>query len=280
MQAVRGLVSVPVQSLFTVGKNARANGSPRARLLYCRFDIAPVVLSRCPGTRHEWEVHFMYLKRFVAIAWMGVAGLSGLTGCAPLIVGGAVVATSVALDRRTAGAQVDDQAIQLKVRTAFSEQLGEQAHINVNSYNRRVLLTGEVPDEAQRQRAAQLAKEVENVRGVYNELQVMPASSYSQRSRDTWITGKVRSQILATENLPSKSLQVTTEQEVVYLQGLVTPREAEAATQAARAVSGVRKVVRMFELISEQELQKTLAEREARAAQSANAFHESGGPNQ
>ncbi|RMX10092.1 BON domain-containing protein [Vandammella animalimorsus] len=220
----------------------------------------------------------MYLKRFVAIAWMGVAGLSGLTGCAPLIVGGAVVATSVALDRRTAGAQVDDQAIQLKVRTAFSEQLGEQAHINVNSYNRRVLLTGEVPDEAQRQRAAQLAKEVENVRGVYNELQVMPASSYSQRSRDTWITGKVRSQILATENLPSKSLQVTTEQEVVYLQGLVTPREAQAATQAARTVSGVRKVVRMFELVSEQELQKTLAEREARAAQGASVFQESGGP--
>ncbi|WP_343292658.1 BON domain-containing protein [Vandammella animalimorsus] len=223
---------------------------------------------------------FMYLKRFVAIAWMGVAGLSGLTGCAPLIVGGAVVATSVALDRRTAGAQVDDQAIQLKVRTVFNEQLGDQAHINVNSYNRRVLLTGEVPDEAQRQRAAQLAKEVENVRGVYNELQIMPASSYSQRSHDTWITGKVRSQILATDGLPSKSLQVTTEQEVVYLQGLVTPREAQAATEAARTVSGVRKVVRMFELISEQELQKTLAEREARAAQGANAFHESGGPNQ
>ncbi|MDO4723618.1 MAG: BON domain-containing protein [Comamonadaceae bacterium] len=222
----------------------------------------------------------MFLKRFVAVAWMGVAGLSGLTACAPLIVGGAVVATSVALDRRTAGAQVDDQAIQLKARTAFNEQLGDQAHINVNSYNRRVLLTGEVPDEAQRQRAAQLAKEVENVRGVYNELQIMPASSYSQRSRDTWITGKVRSQILATEGLPSKSLQVTTEQEVVYLQGLVTPREADAATQAARAVSGVRKVVRMFELISEQELQKTLAEREARAVESgASATHEVGGPN-
>lgn len=210
----------------------------------------------------------MFSKRFATVVCLAVLGSAGLTACVPLVMGGAaVMTTSVALDRRTAGAQVDDQAIQLKARTSLNQGLSEQAHVSINSYNRRVLLTGEVPNEAERQKAAQLTQEVENVRTVFNELVIAPASTYSERTQDTWVTSKVRTEILRTDNLPSKSMQVTTERGVVYLQGLVTPREANLATETVRTVGGVDKVVRIFEIISEEELQKTLQEREARAAE-------------
>lgn len=222
----------------------------------------------------------MFSKRIVTVICTAVLGTAGLTACVPLMMGGAaVMTTNVALDRRTAGAQVDDQAIQLKTRNSLNDALSEQANVNINSYNRRVLLTGEVPNAVERQKAAQLAGEVENVRSVFNELVVAPASTYSERSQDTWITGKVRAEILRADNLPSKSMQVTTERGVVYLQGLVTPREADLAAQTARSVGGVEKVVRIFEIISEAELQKNLQEREARAAQGPIGG-DLGGPNQ
>ncbi|MDH5858005.1 BON domain-containing protein [Lampropedia aestuarii] len=204
---------------------------------------------------------------------------AGLTACVPLVMGGtAVMTTNVALDRRTAGAQVDDQAIQLKARNSLNQALSEQAHVSINSYNRRVLLTGEVPNEAERQKAAQLTKEVENVREVFNELVIAPASTYSERTQDTWVTSKVRTEILRTSDLPSKSMQVTTERGVVYLQGLVTPREAQLATDSVRSIGGVDKVVRIFEIISEEELQKSLQEREARTAEGPIGGN-LGGPN-
>lgn len=221
----------------------------------------------------------MFSKRIVTVICMAVVGTAGLTACVPLVMGGAAVMTStVALDRRTAGAQVDDQAIQLKVRNALSGNMGEEANVSINSYNRRVLLTGEVSNQAERQKAAKLAGEVENVRAVFNELVVAPPTTYSERSQDLWITSKVRTEILRTDNLPSKSMQVTTERGVVYLQGLVTPREAELATQTVRSVGGVEKVVRIFEIISEAELQKTMQEREARGAEQPIGGN-LGGPN-
>ncbi|RMX04975.1 BON domain-containing protein [Corticibacter populi] len=203
-------------------------------------------------------------KTFTVALCISLASAILTTGCAPMIIGGAVVAGSVAVDRRTAGAQVDDQAIEIKVRTALNEHIAEGSHVNINSYNRQVLLTGEVATEADRQKAAEQTRQVENVRNVYNELQVMPSTGYSQRSSDTYITGKVRTRIINTENLPSKSLKITTERGVVYLQGLVTPREAELATEVARTTDGVARVVRLFEYISETELAQSQADREAR----------------
>nr|WP_244610111.1 BON domain-containing protein [Lampropedia puyangensis] len=222
----------------------------------------------------------MFSKKMATAVCVALVGTFGLSACVPLVMGGAAVVTSsVALDRRTAGAQVDDKAIQLKARTSLNEALSEQAHVNINSYNRRVLLTGEVANEAERQKAAKLTAEVENVRTVFNELVVAAPATYSERSNDTWITSKVRTEILRTDNLPSKSMQVTTERGVVYLQGLVTPREAELATQTVRSISGVEKVVRIFETISEAELQKAIQEREARAAEGPIGGADLGGPN-
>ncbi|KKW69014.1 hypothetical protein AAV94_00925 [Lampropedia cohaerens] len=206
----------------------------------------------------------MFSTRFSAAVCSALIAAGGLSACAPLVVGGAAVATSVAIDRRTAGAQLDDQAIQIKVRTALNEHLPAPHHISINSYNRQVLLTGEVASEAMRAQATELARQADNVRAVFNETVIAPPSSFSERANDTWITSQIRSQLLLADDLPSKSLQITTERGTVYLQGLVTQREAQRVTELVRAVSGVEKVVRLFEYISEEELNKTLAEREAR----------------
>lgn len=211
-----------------------------------------------------------FSRNTIGTLCLALAASLGLSACAPLVIGGAVVAASVAVDRRTAGTQLEDEAIALKTLSALNGQLGPEAHVNADSYNRQVLLTGEVASEAARQHATQLAQGVENVRAVFNELQVMPASSLSERSNDTWITSKVRSQILADGRLPAKSIKVTTERSVVYLQGLVTPPEAQASVEIARNVSGVVKVVSMFEFISEAELQKSQAENAAHHAAPGN----------
>ncbi|MEN9417886.1 MAG: hypothetical protein RI988_1506 [Pseudomonadota bacterium] len=182
--------------------------------------------------------------------------LAALAGCAPLIVGGAVVGTTlVAIDRRTSGIQIEDQNIELKagprVRAAAG---GEAAHINVTSYNRLVLLTGEVPTEAARRAAEQAATQVENVRSIVNELAVVGVSSLTSRSNDAILTGRVKAAFVDLADLQVNAVKVITERGVVHLMGRVTEREAERATQAARRVPGVQKVVRVFEIITEQEL--------------------------
>lgn len=185
----------------------------------------------------------------------GASLMLALSACAPLVVGGgAVVGTLVAVDRRTAGAQLDDENIQLRAASRIREALGDKAHVNVTSYNRQVLLTGEVPALADIDRAQQAAATVENVRGLINELAVMPASSLGTRSNDTYITGKVRASLVDAQDLSATAFKVTTERGVVYLMGRVTQREAQRASDIARGVSGVRKVVRMFETISESEV--------------------------
>jgi osmotically-inducible protein OsmY len=171
-------------------------------------------------------------------------------------VGGAVVGTTlVAIDRRTSGIQIEDQNIELKagprVRAAAG---GEAAHINVTSYNRLVLLTGEVPTEAARRAAEQAATQVENVRSIVNELAVVGVSSLTSRSNDAILTGRVKAAFVDLADLQVNAVKVITERGVVHLMGRVTEREAERATQAARRVPGVQKVVRVFEIITEQEL--------------------------
>lgn len=186
----------------------------------------------------------------------GVAGITLLSGCAPLVVGGAVVGSLVAVDRRTSGTQLEDESIELKVASAVNKELGDRVHLNVTSYNRRVLLSGEVRTEADRARATLLAQSQENVREVVNDLAIGASSSLSQRTKDTVITGQVKAAFVDAKDLQASAVKVVTERGIVYLMGRVTAREAQRATDIARTVSGVAKVVRVFEEISEQELQR------------------------
>lgn len=183
-------------------------------------------------------------------------GASLLSGCAPLVVGGAVMTGVVAVDRRTAGTQLEDEAIELKVASAINKELGERVHLNVTSYNRRALLTGEVRSEADRARATLLAQSQENVKDVVNDLTIGAPSSLTQRTKDTVITGQVKAAFLDAKDLQSNAVKVITERGVVYLMGRVTTREAQRATDIARGIGGVAKVVRVFEEISEEELKR------------------------
>ena len=186
----------------------------------------------------------------------GVAGASLLSGCAPLVVGGAVMGGMVAVDRRTSGTQLEDEAIELKVANAVGNELGDRVHLNVTSYNRRVLLTGEVRNEADRSRASLLAQSQENVKDVVNDLAIGAASSFSQRTKDTVTTGQVKAAFVDAKDLQASAVKVVTERGIVYLMGRVTAREAQRATDIARGISGVVKVVRVFEDISEEELKR------------------------
>ena len=200
------------------------------------------------------------LQRIVLSTLAAAALASGLSACAPLIVGGAAVGTLVAIDRRTPGAQLEDETIELRAGSRIRESLGNRTHVNVTSYNRQVLLTGEVPDEATRQTVDQIVAKVENVRAVVNELGIMPPSSLSQRSNDTLVTGKMKASLIDARDLQSNAFKVVTERGVLYLMGRVTAREAERATQIARGISGVARVVRVFEVISDEELARLNAE--------------------
>lgn len=182
-----------------------------------------------------------------------------LSACAPVVVGGAaVVGGLVAVDRRTSGAQLEDEGIELRAEARIRENLGDRVHINITSYNRQVLLTGEVPSAQDKQLAEQVVSRVENVRTIVNELGVMGNSSFTQRSSDSLTTGKVKAGLVDARDLYANAYKVVTERGVTYLMGRVTQREADRGTEIARSTSGVQKVVRMFEIISDEELQALL----------------------
>lgn len=181
---------------------------------------------------------------------------AGLSACAPLIIGGAVVGGVMAVDRRTAGTQVEDEGIELRASNRIRETLGDRVHVNVTSYNRQVLLTGEALSAQDRQSVEQTVSSVENVRSVVNDLAVMPITSLSQRSNDTFITGKVRASLVDAQDISANSFKVVTERNIVYLMGRVSQREANRATDIARGVTGVSKVVRVFEVVTEEELRR------------------------
>ncbi len=197
----------------------------------------------------------------LALSTLAAAALAGgLSACAPLVVGGAAVGALVAVDRRTAGTQLEDETIELRAGSRIRESLGSRTHVNVSSYNRQVLLTGEVPDEATRQTVDQIVARVENVRAVVNELGIMPPSSLSQRSNDLLIAGKMRASLIDARDLQSNAFKVVAERGVLYLMGRVTAREAERATQIARGIGGVTRVVRVFEIITDEELARLNAQ--------------------
>mgnify|MGYP000617841597 CR=1 FL=1 len=189
-----------------------------------------------------------------------LALVMGLGACAPLVVGGFVGGAMVATDRRTSGTQLEDEGIELRSANRIREMVGDRVHVNITSYNRQVLLTGEVPNDRDRQYLAKLISEVDNVRSVVNELAVMPKSSLSDRSADALITGKIKASMLDSKDIFASAYKVVTERGTVYLMGRVTQREANRATDIARTVGGVKKVVRVFEVISEEELKALLPE--------------------
>lgn len=195
-------------------------------------------------------------QRAVCTLLATAALAAGLSACAPLIVGGAVVGGVMAIDRRTAGTQIEDEGIELRAAANIREALGDRVHVNVTSYNRQALLTGEVPTPQDRQTVEQIVSRVDNVRSVVNDLAVMPSSTLSQRSNDTFITGKVRASLVDAKDLTATAFKVVTERNIVYLMGRVSQREATRATEIVRGVGGVSKVVRVFEIISEEEMRR------------------------
>lgn len=178
-----------------------------------------------------------------------------MSACVPLIMGGAAVGSAlVATDRRTSGTQLEDQGIELRASSRIREQLGDRVHINVNSYNRIVLLTGETRNDEDRAAVERIARGVENVSNVLNEVGVGMLSSLSSRANDVTIAAKVKASLLDAKDLITNAFYVVVERGNVYVMGRVTEREANRVTDIARGVKGVQKVVRAMEIISEEEL--------------------------
>ena len=187
-------------------------------------------------------------------ATLALASTLLLAGCEVLLLGGAVVGTGlVATDRRTAGTQLEDESIALKAESR-ARALATLGRIDVTSYNRVALVTGEVPTEADKAAVEKAVAGVENVRSVVNELAVGPNASLGQRSSDSVLTGKVKASLVDAKDLQANAFRVVTERGIVYLMGRVTEREARRAAEVARGVSGVQKVVTVFEILSEEEL--------------------------
>ena len=179
-----------------------------------------------------------------------------LTACVPLLLGGGAVTTAlVASDRRTSGMYLEDERIEQSAAAKLRETLKEGTRASVTSFNRLALVTGEVRSEAEKAEVGRTVASVENVRNVVNEVEVVPfISSIGQRSRDTLLTSQVKASLIDAKDLQANTIKVVTEMNVVYLMGIVTPREAQRAAEIARGVNNVRTVVRVFENISEQEL--------------------------
>lgn len=171
-----------------------------------------------------------------------------LQGCELALIGaGGAAAVTAMEDRRTAGAQIEDEGIELRVGNRISDRFGGKAHVNVTSYNRWVLLSGEVPDEASRAQLDKIAQSIANVRGISNEVQVAGISSLGSRANDSYLTSKVKARFVEGRRFSPVHVKVVTEAGVVYLLGVVTQKEADDAVEIARTTDGVRKVVKIFE---------------------------------
>lgn len=194
-------------------------------------------------------------SRLLAVALTSLVALTALSACTPLLLGGAAVTSAIVVsDRRTTGAQLEDQAIELKAGNRIKDEVGSRARALVTSYNRRVLLTGEVSNERDKALIGEIVSRVENVAAVQNELEITNSPSLRERAADTVVTGRVKAAFIDVNQIPASAFKVTTERGTVYLMGRVTQREADYATQVARNTQGVRRVVRVLEIISDEEL--------------------------
>ncbi|MFA7438184.1 BON domain-containing protein [Castellaniella sp.] len=197
--------------------------------------------------------------------------LSLLAGCAAVVVGGATTTAVVASDRRSTGEQVDDQTIELRADSELEQAFGDQARISIMSYAGRVLLVGDIPTEADKQKAIDIVRDIFRVKSVDNFLRVGAITPFSVRSNDAWITSKVKSQLIATKDVPFRTIKVMTERGTVYLMGKVTAPEGERAAKAASAVGGVNKVVKLFDIVTPEVLSEEYADTPPTAASSSAA---------
>ncbi|WAW09086.1 BON domain-containing protein [Oxalobacter vibrioformis] len=200
-------------------------------------------------------------KRLLGICLLCSTAALVLQACMPtVIVGGGVAGTMAASDRRTFGTQTEDRTIGFKGESVADSIVGSQGHVSVTSFNRMVLITGEVPNEGMKTRVASEVKQIPNVRNIINELEIAAPSSLSSRSSDSLITAKVAASFLNTDGLYANSLKTVTERGNVYLMGRVTEREGNLAAEVARGVPGVQRVIKVFEHISEEELDQMKAQ--------------------
>ena len=196
-------------------------------------------------------------SRWITTALAAAAVTGALSGCVPLVVGGGMATAALsAADRRTTGTQVEDEGIELRALDRIRQAgLGDKVRINVTSFNRKALITGEATSDQAKQEVERLVRDTNNVRGVYNEVEVTPfISSLTQRSKDTMLTAQVKGSLLNAKDIQASAIKVVTEMHVVYLMGIVTERESKRAAEIARGVNDVRKVVRLFEVTTEDAL--------------------------
>ena len=198
-------------------------------------------------------MNFSLRRTGLALVVAGSA-IGALTACLPLVMGGAVVTGLVAIDRRTTGTVVEDEGIELRAASRIRENVGDRGHVNVTSYNRQVLLTGEVASAQDKQLVEQIVTGVDNVRHIVNEIAVLGNSTLTQRSSDSLVTGRVKAALVDAKDLSSSAFKITTERGTVYVMGRVTTREAARATEVISATTGVQRVVRILETISDDEL--------------------------
>jgi len=194
------------------------------------------------------------MRRPLAAVALGGMLVMSLQGCVAVLGGAALAGTFAATDRRTLGAQTEDKGIVVKGESRIPGVVANGSHVNVTAFNRKVLLSGEVPDEASKAAAEREVKAIENVDTVYNELAIEPASGFSGRSSDALITSKVLASLVDDKTLYSSAFKITTERGIVYMMGRVTQREGQRGAAIASGVSGVKKVVTLYEYITEQEL--------------------------
>ena len=191
-------------------------------------------------------------KVLVVSLLLGATALPMLQGCLPVVAASAVSGGALAtLDRRSLGTQTDDETVEWKASSRVGEKFSDNVHLNFTSYNRRVLVTGEVPSEEVKGEIERIVAGIPQVQGVYNELAVAPVTSFSTRSNDSYITTRVKSRFVDSGKFSAVHVKVVTEASVVYLLGLVTQREADSAIQVARTTSDVKKVVNLLEIISD-----------------------------
>jgi osmotically-inducible protein OsmY len=183
------------------------------------------------------------------------------SACAPMLIGSAAVASKVAIDRRTAGIQLEDEGIELRTASGLRAQLPRNTNVRISSYNRLVLITGEVNNESERLQVERFVKSQDNVKSVVNDLIISPESSLSQRAQDTFITTKIRALLIQAKDIHSSAVNIVTERGVVYLMGRLTPREANRVAELIRTsnIAGLQKVVKVFETISEEDLSRLVA---------------------
>ena len=189
-----------------------------------------------------------------AVAMFSVLPL--LQGCLPAVVGGAAVGVLSAHDRRSTGTQADDETTEWKAKLKVPAQYKETAHVNFTSYNRRLLITGEVPNEEAKSAIESEVRMLDGLREVYNEMGIGAASSLGSRSTDSFIDSKVKARLVDSNQISANHIKVVTERAIVHLMGIVNEREAKVAVAVARTTSGVRKVVNLMEIVSEDDTRR------------------------